>query len=457
MKPPPLPLPPGASSLGGGGGDVSFAEAASAEEADALRLERNGIFLVGAVLSVGLLAGSLLRHFSALELAVRILLTLLLLAAPWLARSVVASRRDAALGFILFLATVLICTVAALSGGIQGPEFSCLVAIPFLAGLILPHVRAVVWGLGLLVLVFGEAMLIASGSRFPVSLMWGALLLAGTTVAAMGARAYGRMFSSRVAAERARREASERLAESERRRVQSDRLALVGRLAGSVAHEISNPLTYLSTNLLLLEREADALQTVSKRDVQASVAESVRAVEHITEVLRDLRRFSRSEGLGEAAPMDVRPVVEEAVLLVTVRLRGIRLERSLAQNLPRVKARRRRVVQVLVNLLINAADAVGEPAAKERWIRVGAEQTEAGVTLVVEDSGPGLSPEARQHLFEPFFTTKAPGKGMGLGLALSREYVEIDGGTLTIEDTPGGGARVLVKLPVASLRPAEGG
>jgi two-component system, NtrC family, sensor kinase len=421
----------------------------AAVEADALRIELSGVFLVGATLSVALLAGSLLRQFSALELLARIAVTVLLLAAPSLVRSVEPSQRKPVLASILFAATLLSCVITALAGGIRSPEFSGLIAIPFLAGLILPDFRRVVWMLGLLVLATGEAMLLAAGARLFAALMWAALLLAGTTVAAMGAGAYVRMFESRVAAERARREAAERLAESERRRAQSDRLALVGRLAAGVAHEISNPLTYLSTNLVLLEREAEALQTVSRRDVNAAVAESIRAVDHITDVLRDLRRFARSEGVGEAGPTDLRSVVEEAVLLATVRLRGIRLERALSQSLPRVKARRRRLVQVLVNLLINAADAVSEPGAKERRIRINAEHVGGEVVIEVEDTGPGLSPEARKRIFEPFFTTKPPGKGTGLGLALSREYVEADGGTLTVEEAPTGGARVVVKLPLA--------
>ncbi len=414
-----------------------------------LPLDQSRIFLVAAMLSVGLLAGSLLRQFSGLELVVRVALAALLLAAPLLTRSVSPSRRDAVVASILVTATLLISALAALGGGVRSPEFSCLIAIPFTAGLIVPHLRAVVWILGLLVLCVGDAILLAAGSRFSTALMWAVLLVAGTTLATMGASAYVRLSKSRAASERARREAAERLAESERRRAQSDRLALVGRLAAGVAHEISNPLTYLSTNLQLLEREADALQTVSHRDVHAAVAESARAVEHITDVLRDLRRFARSEGVGEAAPADVRTVVEEALVLASVRLRGIRLERELGQSLPRVMVRRRRLVQVLVNLLINAADAVGEREAKERRIRIEVNHVEGVVTIGVEDTGLGLSAEARQHLFEPFFTTKPPGKGTGLGLALSREYVEADGGALTFEEGRPGGARAVVTLRLA--------
>jgi signal transduction histidine kinase len=423
-------------------------ENAAMKERDVLRLERSAIFLLCALLSVGLLAGSLLGPFGAPELTLRILLTALLFAAPFLSRSARPGRRNAVLGAILVLATLFICAISALAGGTRSPEFSCLIAVPFTAGLLLPQVRAVVWGLGAVVLCFGCAMFLAAGAPLSSVLMYAALLLAGTAVAALGTSVV-RVFESRLAAERASREAAERRAEAERQAVQSDRLVLVGRLAAVVSHDLSNPLTYLSTNLQLLEREADALQKVAHRDVHAAVAESARSVESITDILRDLRRFARSDAAGPPAPTDVRTVVDEALLLTSARLRGIQLDRELSQDLPRVLVHRRRLVQVLVNLLLNAADALGAPEVKERRIRITASQLEGRVSIGLEDSGPGLTAEVRARLFEPFFTTKPPGKGVGLGLALSREYVQADGGTLGFEEGGKGGARVRLVLPVA--------
>ena len=413
-----------------------------------LRLERSGIFLLCALLSVGLLAGSLLGRFGAPELTLRVLLTALLFAAPFLSRGARPPRRNAVLAAILVLATLLICAISALAGGTRSPEFSCLIAVPFTAGLLLPQVRAVVWGLGAVVLCFGCAMFLAAGAPLSSVVMYAALLLAGTAVAVLGTGAV-RVFESSLAAERASREAAERRAEAERHAVQSDRLFLVGRLAAVVAHDLSNPLTYLSTNLQLLEREADALQKVAHRDVHAAVAESARSVESIIDILRDLRRFARSDAAGPAAPTDVRTVVDEALLLTSARLRGIQLDRELSQDLPRVLVHRRRLVQVLVNLVLNAADALSAPEVKERRIRITAHPLEGRVSIGVEDSGPGLTSEARARLFDPFFTTKPPGKGVGLGLALSREYVQADGGTLGFEEGGKGGARVRLMLPVA--------
>jgi two-component system, NtrC family, sensor kinase len=423
-------------------------EDAAVGETDVLRVERSGIFLLSALLSIGLLAGSLLGPFGAPELLLRVLLTGLLFAAPFLTRGAVAARRNRVVASILVVATVLICAISALAGGTRSPEFSCLIAVPFTAALILPQVRTVVWSVGLLVLCFGCAMFLTAGAPLSSVLMYAALLVAGTTAATLGTGVV-RVYESRLAAERAGQEAANRQAELDRQRFQSDRLALLGRLAATVAHEISNPLTYLSTNLQLLEREADALQKVAHRDVHAAVAESARAVESITSVVRDLRRFARSDAVGQAAPTDVRAVVEEALLLTSPRLRGVQLERELGQDLPRVAVRRRRMVQVLVNLLFNAADAVAALEAKDRKIRITAARAKGTVVITIEDSGPGLTSEARAHLFEPFFTTKPAGTGMGLGLVLSREYVQADGGTLAFEETGKGGARVLVTLPLA--------
>jgi signal transduction histidine kinase len=390
---------------------------------------RGVVLFVWALLSLGLLAGSLVRPVRVVEFLLHIALAALWLGAPPLLRRVGPGQRERAFAFLLVATALLLGAVAALFSGASSPEFACLCAVPLSAILLLAEAGAA-RALTFLTFVLAEVLLLTLGAQPSSVLFWGLLLLAAPRLAKWAAAAFAKRWRANAEAERLRG-LTEGLAEAEKRRGQSERLALLGRFASNVAHDISNPLTFLSTNLQLLEREV----------------ESARAVDRITEVLRDMRRFGRSDGVGTAQPTEVPVVFEEALRLASARLRGSRLERVLGQRLPPVTVRRRRLVQVLANLLLNAADAVAAQAATERRIRVGAETAEDVVILWVEDSGPGLSVEAKQHLFEPFFTTKPPGKGMGLGLALSREYLEADGGTLSFESASGGGTRAVVTLP----------
>jgi C4-dicarboxylate-specific signal transduction histidine kinase len=121
-------------------------------------------------------------------------------------------------------------------------------------------------------------------------------------------------------------------------------------------------------------------------------------------------------------------------------------------ELPEVFATRRRLAQVLLNLLVNAGDALEEARVQGGEVRVTGVVQGDKVTLLVEDNGPGFPPEVLPRLFESFFTTKGPEKGTGLGLSLSREMVERFGGRLTAENRPEGGARLRLELPVHKPR-----
>jgi len=141
-------------------------------------------------------------------------------------------------------------------------------------------------------------------------------------------------------------------------------------------------------------------------------------------------------------------VVSDAARIASLRLRYVaRLEVEVPAQLPPVRAVRRRLAQVLLNLLVNAGDALEEHGRSGSTVRVTGRREGARVVLLVEDNGPGFPPEVLSRLFEPFFTTKGPEKGTGLGLALSRELVEQFGGTLVAANRPEGGARLRLELP----------
>lgn len=239
--------------------------------------------------------------------------------------------------------------------------------------------------------------------------------------------------------------ATERLKEAQDRLVRSERLASVGRLAAGLAHEIGNPISALIglQDLLL----AGGLEPAEERDFLQRMR---RETERIHRILRDLLEFARPAARGESPtePGDVEEAVRDTVQLVAPQkaMKNVDLVLDLEPGLPRVALSHERLVQVVLNLVLNAADAVRERGR----VRVQAESAPGGVRLSVEDTGPGVAPEVRSRLFEPFVTTKEVGKGTGLGLAVCRGLVEAVGGSIALDDSYRAGARFVVELPRAN-------
>jgi len=232
--------------------------------------------------------------------------------------------------------------------------------------------------------------------------------------------------------------------------VRSERLASVGRLAAGMAHEIGNPITaILGLQELLL---AGGSSEEEQRDFLLRMQKET---ERIHRVLRDLLDFARPD--SEPASSDprgsVRSAIDDVLALVAPQkeLRDVVVEREVDADLPAVAMNEGRIVQVVLNLILNAANAVGNPAGRigRIVVRASAIDDRCRVRLVVEDNGPGIAPEIRGRLFEPFATTKAPGDGTGLGLAVCRGLVEAAGGSIAAEDAPASGASFVVTLPVA--------
>lgn len=234
---------------------------------------------------------------------------------------------------------------------------------------------------------------------------------------------------------------------AQRSLVRSEKMASVGRLSAGIAHEIGNPLTSILGLLELVESGE------MSPDEQAEFLSRIRReTERIHRIIRDLLDFARGEApASEAgATCDLVQVVEDAVRLVGPQkdLRHVTLERRFAEDVPPVPGSAPRLAQVVLNLLLNAADAIDG----EGTIRLEVHRAEGGdaVELVVSDTGPGIPSDILEHLFEPFVTTKPAGEGTGLGLAVCHALIEQLGGTLDARNAPEGGARFTVKLPVAA-------
>ena len=234
---------------------------------------------------------------------------------------------------------------------------------------------------------------------------------------------------------------------------QTQKLEAVGILAAGVAHEISNPITYVLSHLeALLQDIARAEPTVPL----ASLLESTRAhareaadgADRVRDIVRDLKTFAR-RGEEERGAVDLIGVLETAIKLAAHELKHRANVRRDLRPVPAVVGDAGRLSQVFVNLLINAAQAIEEGAAERNEISIATRATEEEVLVEVSDTGAGIAPENLERLFDPFFTTKSSSGGSGLGLSICYNIVSAYGGRIEVESKPGMGSRFTVRLPIA--------
>jgi signal transduction histidine kinase len=336
------------------------------------------------------------------------------------------------------------------TGGHDSPYFYFYPCLPLVTAMVSSRYLEASLTCGLGTAVSGGWLIHGAEGSLVVAVTWAIVVVCLMFFGMYGGAQFqkARSAEAEVKLERSRREALEKLAVSERRRAQSEKLATIGRLAANVAHELNNPIAYLRSNLSFLEREVLSAQAESSEEVREALKDVTTGVERIRQIVSDLQGFSRMEGAPEPTECSLAEVVKEAARLASVRLKAVaRLRVEVPEELPGVFVVRRRLAQVILNLLVNAGDALEDHRTQNGEVRVVGQAEGSTVTLLVEDNGPGFPPEVLPRLFEAFFTTKAPEKGTGLGLALSREFVEQFGGTLSAENRPEGGARLRVTLP----------
>jgi signal transduction histidine kinase len=243
-------------------------------------------------------------------------------------------------------------------------------------------------------------------------------------------------------------------AEALRRLSLSERMASVGTLAAGVAHEINNPLAYVTANLDLLLEEVEALGADPSPERVAEIGDMLRqareGAERVRRIVRGLQTFARPD--AEALSLvDVRALLDTSVDIASAEVRGrARIVREFGA-VPQVEADDARLGQVFINLLVNAAQAIpaGDPAAHE--IRLVTTTDAAGRAVVeVHDSGPGIPAAVLGRIFDPFFTTKPVGVGTGLGLSICHNIVTGMGGEIDVVSREGAGAVFRVALPACA-------
>jgi signal transduction histidine kinase len=237
----------------------------------------------------------------------------------------------------------------------------------------------------------------------------------------------------------------------------SGRLAAVGELAAGIAHEINNPLAFVRANLSMLRQHwgslAVELEKAGAGDACAAllaegeeiVDESLEGVNRAVAIVRDVRGLARG-GSERSELSDLHALVDGVLRMAAPQLRErIRIERSYGAIQP-VRGAPQELQQVFLNLVLNAAQAIGEVG----MIRIATELVGGRVVVHVEDDGCGIAAEHLERVFDPFFTTKPVGEGSGLGLGIAHGIVRSHGGEICVESRAGGGSRFSVHLPIAA-------
>lgn len=230
---------------------------------------------------------------------------------------------------------------------------------------------------------------------------------------------------------------------------QTSKLATMGELAASIAHELNNPLQTISLRIDSLAED------VSNDDQKVRAFEIVAdEIARMGKLIGSLLQFSRHSH-QEISLLDIRKEVHNSLELIEYHLRShkIKVVREFDENLPEIEADPQQLRQVLLNLLTNASDAMPEGGTLITRVRSAQSKTGIkGVSLELTDSGPGITPANLERIWEPFFTTKPEGKGTGLGLGISRRAIEAHHGTLSIKSQLGKGTTVTIFLPVTINR-----
>jgi C4-dicarboxylate-specific signal transduction histidine kinase len=238
---------------------------------------------------------------------------------------------------------------------------------------------------------------------------------------------------------------------------QAGRVMTMGMLSASLTHDLSQPLAAILANGQVARRLCERGKESSGLELQEIIADIIASSRRAGGILRQLRRVFVSEASSLREPINLNDVVREVLDLMRSDLvrDGISVVSQLAPTLPCVSGDRVQFQQLVLNLILNACDAMHDNAAGDRQVTVTTRAGHAGVQLLVEDVGTGIDPKQIGVMFEPFFTTKR--ERLGLGLALCRWIVLAHAGELTAENNAGRGATLRCLVPYVAAAGADTG
>ena len=244
---------------------------------------------------------------------------------------------------------------------------------------------------------------------------------------------------------------TEQLKAAHQKLLQSDRLASLGQLSASVAHEINNPLSGVLNLSMLMQRllTDDGIPPGRLQDFRKYLSQVVNETTRVGRIVSDLLAFSR-RSKPQRVQTSLNKIVTTTLSLIShkLKLMNVECEMELQSDLPAVPCDPSQIQQVVLNLLLNGAEATQGRGERRVSIRTAVDHHIPAVALWVTDSGEGIAHGNLAKIFDPFFTTKAEGKGVGLGLAVSYGIIEAHGGDIEVKSRPGEGATFKVTLPL---------
>jgi two-component system NtrC family sensor kinase len=249
-------------------------------------------------------------------------------------------------------------------------------------------------------------------------------------------------------------ERTRQLQAAQKKLLHSDRLASLGQLSASVAHEINNPISGVLNLSMLLQRmlKTDGVPPERIEEFRKYLGQVTNETARVGRIVSDLLAFSR-RSKPQRAPADLNRIVKSTLSLVQhkMKLSNVEVGTRFADDLPAAPCDGSQIQQVVLNLLLNAAEATQSKA--ERRVSVETSTADGNVVLTVSDNGEGILPENLGKIFDPFFTTKSEGKGVGLGLAVSYGIIQAHGGDIEVRSQPGAGTTFTVLLPIEQIAP----
>ena len=247
---------------------------------------------------------------------------------------------------------------------------------------------------------------------------------------------------------RALRDALKQREEMAEQLATSERLSALGTLAAGIAHEINNPLTYVMSNLELMREDLSAPTPPQLSDLREQSDDALEGLERISKIIQELRGFMRSRP-SERAPVDITTATRSALSLCQHEVRRkATIHTHLPAHLPLAYADERQIVQVIINLIINAAQAFEREDTQRNQVWVSARVANGEQLLLeVRDNASGMPPEVARRVFDPFFTTKRA-VGTGLGLSICHRIINDLGGAISLETALGVGTTFKITLPI---------